>query len=197
MYGYKVFDADGNVKIIAGQLGDGTYGLAAVNDLGELVDLAALAFGQRTASVAQQDATFNTATYADLEVKTVGGGAAIVGPSVDVLIGQSGRCKVTITAQINYSTVTSNTVVGGAMSFVATGPMTVDPSDDNALMSRLWNGAGGTGAQQKFKASYQVLLEGLLPGEYTFTCKYKSLGTGSPSADAANFEDRRIWVEPF
>lgn len=187
MYGYKVFDADGNVKIIAGQLGDGSYGLAAVNDLGQLVDLAALAFGQRTAQVLTQEGTTDITDYIDL---------ATVGPSVEVLIGQSGRCKVTITAQLNYSTVTANTVVGGAMSFVATGPETVLPSDDNAIMSRLWNPPGGVGAQQKFKASYQVLLTGLLPGTYTFTCKYKSLASaGSP--DGCSFEDRRIWVEPF
>lgn len=187
-YGYKVFDADGNLKIIAGQLGDGSYGLAAVNDLGQLVDLAALAFGQRTAQVLTQEATFTTSDYVDLTT---------VGPAVTVLIGQSGRCKVTITAQINYSALGSGVVVGGAMSFLAQGPQTVEPSDDNAIMSRLFNPTGAPGVQQKFKASYQVLLEDLLPGTYTFTAKYKSLGTGSPSADAANFEDRRIWVEPF
>lgn len=195
-YGYKVFDADGTLRIVAGQLGDGSYGLAAVNDLGQLVDLATLAFGQRTASVAVQDATFNTTSYTDLEVKTAGG-AATPGPEVTVTIGQSGRCKVTISAQINFSTVTSGNVAGGAMSFHGAGPTTIEPSDDNALMFRLWNPSGDGGAQGKLKASHQVLLEDLLPGEYTFTAKYKCLSTGSPAADAANFEDRRLWVEPF
>jgi len=187
-YGYKVFDASGNVKIVVGQLGDGSYGLAAVNDLGQLVDLAALAFGQRTAQILTQEATFVTANYVDLTT---------VGPSVTVNIGQTGRCKVTITAQMNFSTVTSGFVVGAAMSFLASGPDTVEPNDDNALMARLWNPTGDGGAQGKFKSSYQVLLEDLTPGEYTFTAKYKCLSTGSPAADAANFEDRRLWVEPF
>jgi len=187
-YGYKVYDVDGNLKIVVGQLGDGSYGLAAVNDDGLLVDLAALSFGQRTAQVLTQEATFVTANYVDLTT---------VGPAVTVTIGQTGRCKVTITAQINYSTVTSGLVAGGAMSFLTSGPETIEPNDDNAIMSRLFNPTGGGGVQQKFKASYQVLLEGLTPGEYTFTAKYKCLSSGSPAADAANFEDRRIWVEPF
>lgn len=188
-YGLGVFDDDGVLKVRAGELGDGTFGLAAVNDLSQLCDLAALAFGQRTAQVLTQEGT-TTTSYADL---------ATAGPTVTALIGQSRRCKVTITAQLNYSTQTYNSFVGGAMGFEVSGQTSIAANDDNALMSRLWHAipgaAGTTGVQQKFKASYQVLLTGLNPGIHTFTAKYKSLAISNP--DGCSFEDRRIWVEPF
>lgn len=192
-----VIDDEGNPRVRVGKLDDGTYDLTAYSaDGSQTVNLAAIAFGQKTDFVATQVNVNLTANHKTTFVDLSGS----PGPTcVDVLVGSSGRCKVTISAQMNYSTQTFGNNVGGAMSFAVSGATTVAANDDNSIRSRLWNvvpGGGGVGVQQIFKASYQVLLTGLTPGLHTFTAKYKDLGSVADT-NGCNFEDRRLWVEPL
>jgi hypothetical protein len=131
--------------------------------------------------------TASNNVYVDLD------SPAEVGPLVVANVGPSGRARVTISSQMQ-STPAGGPGAKMAMSFAVTGATNRAASDETALvffMSITNSSDPIDSSNQIIKASYTHLLEGLNPGEHTFTCKYS--GNGS----TANFTDREIIVEPL
>jgi hypothetical protein len=180
-----IIDADDDIRIKIGKLDDGNYDVTAYSEDGlTTVNLAALAFGQRakyeTGNSTNTGGT--SSTYKDPD--TGPDGPTVTG----VLVGSSGRCKVTISAQMQCTTIAG---VGGklAMSFDVIGPTNI--SADNAMALVYFWGASTT-ALIVFRASYVHYLEALIPGTYSFKAKYFDQSTLT-----TNFADRLILAEPL
>src|SRR5574343_510386 len=148
----SIRDADtGLSQVEMGLLDDGTYGLAAINGPGQLVDLAALATVQATTST----------TYTDL---------ATVGPARTAPVGTTGKALVMLSSTI-ISAVGGNTA---AMSVAISGASTVAASDAYCLLAQ------ASGGSYTFSLSRAVLFTGLTAGSNTFTAKYRvSSGTAT------------------
>jgi hypothetical protein len=116
----------------------------------------------------------------------------MVGPTVTVSIGRSGRCAVTVGATIAYGSTDDGVLSqGGAISFEATGANRTPPSLDRAGRSFL----SISGIEVPFNVTHTLasttVLDGLRPGRTTFTAKYRAEG-GSPVP--VFFSDRTILV---
>jgi hypothetical protein len=187
-----VKDGDGDTQVLVGKLTNGNYGIAAINDADELVELDTLAFGIRADNVSLFETTSST-SYTDL---------ATVGPSVTVTIGTSGRAKLTLSAsvQLTVPKVPANFIkaYGAYMSYVTTGTETRSGGDPSAV-SIEWSvdtsssgesSAAYTIQQQMSRVNY---LHDLTPGVYVVTAKYKAFGL----ATNVEFGHRDLIVEPF
>lgn len=180
-HGLLVNDQNWVTLVSVGRLPDGSYGLAAVNSLGQLVKLDTICFGQKAAYDTSADATSST-SYVGLGGPTVS----------DVLIGDTGRCKVTIGCQMDYATG-AGVNAGGGMSFDVSGATTRSASNEWSLVDYINSNADPAGFQRIFRASYTHLFTDLTPGLHTFTAQYRSLVT----AKSVSFADRTLIVEPF
>lgn len=188
-WGFRVRNpVNGRDVVRAGELGDGTYGVAAINDLDQMVKFDTIAFGTKAVND-PSSGTRNDFPWAQLT-----GSAA--GPIVtDVMIGNSGRCLVTVTCDIDY-TILDNGAAGGVVSYTITGATTraaagqLSSYDDHTASTF----APGTFFHRHSqRASYASLETGLNPGLHTFTMRYASSFTGQ----IATFSDRLIIVQPF
>lgn len=184
----RVYDNLDQIRIAIGKLDDGNYDLAAYSSDGlSTVNLAQLAFGQHAAfDTTNCTVAVNSAFYGDPNTGTIG-------PSVtNVLIGTSGRAKVTISGHFDYLTAASN---DGQlfMSCQIDGATHVSASDDTALQE--YYSAGGA-AHRTISFSRTHLFTGLNPGIHTFTIKYAAEVTVGSSL-THGFSDREIFVEPF
>jgi hypothetical protein len=119
------------------------------------------------------------------------------GPEVtDVMIGSSGRCKVTISGDI-YFILYGNGARGGRMAYETTGATTRAASDYKCLS--LWyekNVGGALSTDMEVHAArgtYTIVETGLNPELHTFTAKYMSVINGT----VIEFADGVILVEPF
>jgi hypothetical protein len=120
-------------------------------------------------STPSPEATFN-APWGDL---------ATVGPAVAVTVPASGKVLLTLSALVYNSGQAT-----GEMSFEAVGPTPLSPSFDQSLTMPA---VGYT------QGSWTRLLNGLSPGSYTFTAKYRSF---SVSSGGSSYNDRQIIVIP-
>ena len=113
---------------------------------------------------------------------------ATVGPIVNVIIGKSGRARVTMSCEMVWATTGGN---GGAMMYDVDGPGThIVATSTRQLAAGFASSTGGDVA-----ASRTVIQTGLLnPGLYTFTAKYAApFGPGNN----CTFYNRVLTVEPL
>jgi hypothetical protein len=187
-----VKDNNDVITVIAGKFDNGDYGLAAINDIGQLVQLNTLAFGQKAAFNTNNGTLIGpSSTYRDLgPVGDINYGPEVTG----VLIGDSGRCKVTVSAQMQ-STFVAQDGCKCAMSFAVSGATTQAAANDRALV--IHNSLTPSTATIFWivRASYVHYIDNLNPGLHTFTAKY--VGGDIDGISVAEFSDRLILVEPF
>jgi hypothetical protein len=137
----------------------------------------------KTAQVLDDEVT-SSGSYTDL---------GAFGPTVDVMVGPSGRLSVTIGAIIGISCAGTSDGRGGFMSYqVSQGGTAIGPVDDancTALQTSYSSAPVGYTVLYYVATSRQSVLSGLTPGlVYTLTAKYKCTGA------AAEFMDRSISV---
>jgi hypothetical protein len=188
-----VIDNDGNTRIRIGKLDDGSYDITAYSVIGnQTVNLAALAFGQKAAFETGNSVRSTgglPGTYTDPD-------SGPLGPEVTgVLVGSSGRCKVTISAQMQ-ATPTGADAGKLAMSFDVNGPTTIAASNEMAMV--VYHAIQNVTDQIDyhdyiFRGSYVHYLDNLIPGTYSFRMKY----FGSSIGGNTNYADRLLLVEPF
>jgi len=149
----------------------GTNGQSLVADSGESVGLKWVSLSPAASEVvvATLEGTAS-ATYTDL---------ATGGPAVTLTVGPIGIAIVSFRAWV----VTGSSANQGRMSFAVSGANTVAAADANSIYL--------PGAQS-LQFGTSVVLSGLTPGSTTFTAKYRSAGSGSPT-----WADRAIGVVTF
>lgn len=192
-----VFNNAGQKRVEAGLLSNGDYGLAAVDTAtGNLVDLATLAFGIR-ADVVSGSASTTAGSMSDI--------AGSYGPEVFVTVGETGRCLVTVSAQIaskaqrNFSISTGSGAMGFEMVHVGTAVQWVGPSLSRAAYHEVYYDTEGQVMNVPrigfVAASTRVnLIEGIPSGLYRVTCKYIDFGD---NPEGATFSNRTLIVQPF
>lgn len=188
LYGMLVNDDNGVPQVLAGELTDGDYGLAAVNAVGQLVKLSTLAFG----IVADEVTTIENCTSLTFD------DLATPGPICDgVVIGDTGRCLVICGALLQEGS-TLPAKRGGSMSFEVSGATTVAATFENGLRLKhsddgVQNGAGTISSNNfNINVSNTTLLTGLNPGIHRFIAKYEC-GNGN----VVTFGFRQLVVIPF
>jgi hypothetical protein len=189
-----VLDNLGVTQVEMGLLSDGTYGLAAVNALGQLVPLSRLAFGVKSETVAASEATTNTSNFTDL---------ATYGPHIpNVEVGSLGRMLVIVSCKINIGGSGTIWGSGGYMSFdvinQATGVIQESASQPNGAGTWIINISSTY--QSEYTVSRTVLLGTNTPipaGIYTVVAKYLSFGVSSPGTNHAEFGRRNLTVLPY
>lgn len=183
--GIKVLDSNGDTVVEIGPLSDGGYGVSSINDVGQLVQLSTISFGQQ-ASFDTSNGSTTTNGYVDLS-------GTDPGPILNnVSIGDTGRCIVMVSAQMQATPTPASTGAKCAMSFSITGATTQAAADDRALV--VYNAVNVAGFHQFImRASYVHYLDTLNPGLHNFTAKYSSGSSGT----TASFADRLIYVQPF
>lgn len=185
-YGAMVQDLFGNAKTRFGQLdpdGDPSdsenYGLAAVNAVGEMVKLSALAFGL-TADYQSGGISVSSTSY------VTGSG----GPSVDVVIGSSRRCLVIVTCSMLVTALGGFSAIDCKMSFNITGPGGTNITiGDNAAVA--YGGADDMRASAVSMIGDTGIISLIEPGTYTFSARYRV------NAGTCSFSDRSIIVLPY
>lgn len=178
--GMEICDETGTVKVLAGELTDGDYGLAVVNDLGQLTKLGDFVFGPQ-ADYATTSTTLDSATY----INPTDG----AGPNVQVVVGETGRLLVTFGCQMTLTTASGTAPRGGAMSVYMTGANTLSTSNEYSLVFAT-NAASVT--PTIFRASYTHFFTGLNPGLTSIYCRYRT-----PYAGNCDFADRTLIAQPF
>jgi hypothetical protein len=172
-YGLTVFDPSAGTNVPAiriGQINDpnSSYGMEVVNVLGKLVTLSTLAFGIQAATAFPGATVTRLDSFADLPGQAPG-------PTVDVVVGNSGRCILIWGALMQQ--FSTNPSYGGSISFQVTGATSLSPSNDRMLtFGQSDNGISSGGSfsnNLSFKADTSYLLTGLNPGLHHITLKYQ------------------------
>ena len=179
--GLRINNTLADPQIRLGQLASAGYGLEIVEpSTGHLVNLATLAFGIRSASVAATESLTGAASaYTNL---------ATPGPAVTVEVGDTGNCIIMMGAAISPGSGTTAlmgvdisgptnrpAVAGSATDF--DGAYLFSPSSPNTISAAF---------------SRAQLQSGLLPGTYTITCKYRVAG-----ASTCFWSNRNLVAIPF
>ncbi|MEV7329568.1 hypothetical protein [Micromonospora sp. NPDC093244] len=181
--GMEICDESGNVKVLAGELTDGDYGLGLVDASGTLVKLEDFIFGPKKAEKSTPGTTTST-SYTNL---SDGAGPTLSG----VTIGELGRAIVTLTAYMEAPN--GGMALMGVLIEKSDGSFAIAPDDLDSLS--VGGGSTGTSTRVVGRSSVEIFVEGLYPGTYTFTAKYRvNPPSGSPSALFAN---RVIKVQPY
>lgn len=136
------------------------------------------------------------ASYDTNSTATSSGSASGTSPTVDVLVGKTGRLMVTVGCQIDATgaiAVTSS--CGGAMGFALSGANTMAAGSDLAVVERvvMQVSTGTCRAVITRRGSITEYLFGLNPGLTTVTAQYWS--TDAPTS--ASFADRTLIAVPF
>lgn len=172
-HGVQVFTDTGVRVARMGELESGGHGIEVIDEAnGNLVKVSTLAFGMKAQTVLNAENPGNTgSSYVDL---------ATNGPSVQVVIGSTGRCIVLLTSGVNC--------LGAgfySIGFDVSGPVNVGPTSSKAA---------GITATSTFTPSQSIagayVVEGLSPGTYTVKLKYRS-------TNSALFFERTIIVIPY
>ncbi|MBM0259761.1 hypothetical protein [Micromonospora sp. 4G55] len=172
----------GPTKVEIGELSDGDYGIAVVNEAGKLVKLEDFIFGPQKAKKTTVGQTSST-SYTNLSDG--------VGPAISsVKIGELGRAIVTLTAYMEPPP--GGMALMGVEVKRTDGSFAIAPDDFDSLS------IGGGDATQLIavngRSSVTVFIEGLFPGTYNFTAKYRVEVWNGQSAVFAN---RVITVQPY
>lgn len=188
-----VKDAAGNVRVQMGKLPDGNYDIAAFSADGlSTVNLAALAFGPVGAfDTTNCTSPINLGAWADPLTGNPG-------PSVTVNIGSSGRCKVTLSAYLDYTVLPVVSPNGAQlnMTYLATGANTIAATIERAVGDYLTDVSNTTAFHRVARIGRTNYHSGLNPGSTTFKCVYLAqVDVGSTLTHG--FADRSIIVEPF
>lgn len=179
--GLRVGDLFGVAKVVVGQLNPagGTvtdnYGIALVNDSGELTKLHDFVFGPKTHRVAP--VTNVTNVY-----PTWGfGSGAPWGPDLfNFVVGETGRVMITLSATVEAN---ANTCIMGLKITPAVGPA-FDLTLEDCLIV-------GAGAYLEMGLSRTVFIDNLAPGAYHFESQYAVTGgTGF-------FRSRSLFIQPY
>jgi len=185
-YGMRVSDLFNDTKVLIGQLDPAggfateNYGIALQNPAGELVKLENFIFGP-TKNIKSSVGSTASTTFTDLSDGT---GPQIAG----IIIGDTGRAIVTLSAYMEPAS--------GDM-----GLMGVEITDEFANLTQaaaeldslsLGGGSSSSLTSVTGRASVQVFVDGLAPGWYAFTAKYKVLGLGT-----GLFANRIMVVQPY
>lgn len=183
-------DAKVGLLVIESTLGTTSYAIngrfVTPNTPAAAAAVSLLSATTRTATVPTSEST-SSSSYTDLTTP---------GPILSgVTVGPSGRCLVTVGAEIQASASSGSVVQTGAgfMSYEVAGATAVAAADSRA--AQLWvaydNGAAvfATTINGRSGASRTTLLEGLTPGLHTFKALYKRNG-----AAAATFVERNLTV---
>jgi hypothetical protein len=185
---FTVKDASGNTVVALGKnAATGAYTVQSISPAGAgLVELHQVSFGQGIAVVSAQESITGPAVWVDL---------ATIGPSVTVLVGTTGRVKVTISSYIRSDTTGTGAgaTIGGEVGVALTGA-NVQAVDGSQVLTHIISMPGGTDSITIFslQASLTYYITGLTPGSTTFTCKYFA-----PSANSSTFGNRSLVVEPY
>lgn len=123
---------------------------------------------------------------------------ATPGPAATLAVGASGRVLVTLSATLEYEAPRGAGLDsgGGMMGFEVSGANTLVPFLSRALIGRIEYSSSqvptfDTDLRAQLSASRVVLLEGLNPGETTFTAQYAQTGSGG----SVEFSNRVIAVQ--
>ena len=190
-FGQDVFNPAGNRLLRSGQLADGDVGMAVFNTSGVeqarfnaqgvsvvrsgvRTNLADYIFGEQHQHISDFETT-TSATFTDL---------ATVGPSVTVVVGPSGRVRLTGGASAEADTAAGG--YGAEISFVASGANTIGDTVLTWLFATAGSSIGGG-------ISSGRILSGLAPGPTTFRLRYRKVF----SATQAGFRDRWLTVQPL
>lgn len=109
-----------------------------------------------------------------------------VGPDVTVVVGDSGKLLVGISAVMAASTI-SGTNAQPQMSYELSGANTVSADGDHSIRDAVQE------TVQQGAQGVVILHTGLNRGSTTITAKYRC-GDGS---DTVTFQDRRLWAQPL
>lgn len=181
----------GATQVEMGLLSDGTYGLAAVNALGQLVPLSRLAFGVKSEQLNNSEWTSNTSDFTDLPT---------YGPYVtDVEVGPLGRLIIILSCGINIGGSGTVWGAGGYMGFdmvnQATGVNFWTASQ--SVSCHYW----ALGLPSLYQGSASIsrcfLMTNIPAGVYSLITKYLSFGVSSPGTTHAEFFRRNITVLPY
>lgn len=187
--GLKVYDDEGVLQVQVGKLPNGNYGIGALNTSGsELVELNTIALGLQVDTVWSTQST-TSSSMTDL---------ATYGPSVTVEVGSSGRCVITLGAQMSYTVPGGLAINTGAayMGFEINGPggAYIGPDYFSDLYRYdMVSGTSNFDIDREVSGTREFILEGIYPGTYTFTAKYM---TGLIGA-TATFGQRVIKAQPY
>jgi len=176
-----VRDDTGATVVEIGRLGDGSFGLAAVNGAGQISRLSDFVFGPAS-QVIDLDEGCTSSDWGDL---------ATFGPSVTVDIGQTGRALIFSTISVFWQDVTPDAFDGAYATLVASGANTIAPDNINRVGSTVQVG-GTTFTEYSVTASRFVFLTGLNEGPTTFWLQYKTA-----PGKSCSFDHRGLGVFPY
>ena len=116
-------------------------------------------------------------------------------PSLDVIVGGTGRLMVTIGCQMDYNTPsTTSGGWGGRMGVTLSGANSIGADPGRALVfRRSHTQVAAFTASSIDRASYTHFYTGLTPGLTTITCQYSRTDGASPLSVA----DRTLVVMPY
>lgn len=191
-YGMTVFGPDGLPKVRLGEINSPyeSHGLEVQNVLGQLVSLSTLAFGiqvdQRHPGSASVTDPGLTGNWIDI----TGGLTPGAGPTVNVVVGNSGRCLVLWGAFMQQ--FADNFSYGGSVAFQVSGATSIAPNTPTGTYLRIGQSGNGlidtsttpdtSSNQHSFRVATMHMLTGLNPGLHTITLKYK-VNASSPSSE--------------
>lgn len=189
----NVVDSASVTKVEAGLLSDGSYGLAAVNEFGQLVPLSRLAFGLKY-DFKPDLVTYSSTAYGNPTDEATS--AIVLGPTVEnVWVGDLGIALVLLSVRIHVGHDLNTPVTGieGYMSFeVKNASGTVVSAPDDAYAANFGWSASNTDESYYATVSVVIPITGLAPGFYRIEAKYRSIDGG-----LIRFERRSLTVFPF
>lgn len=192
-YSMLVRDLFGEAKVVIGQLepdgGDGTsnYGIALVNPAGELVKLHDFIFGPVVSKV---DGFILVHDNINWTGSTPASGI--------VTIGDTGRCMVTVSCEMDLSTASPPPgFIGGLMSYRywhwnGSDWDLVEDGDADRSFSQVFSNSSG-GFSLISRGSFVNFHDDLEPGDYIFEACYQT----SDTLTGASFSVRRLIVQPY
>lgn len=184
-HGIQVYKDDGTRVARMGELASGDEGIEVVGDLGELVRVSTLAFGTQAASVATNQDRIGTA-FGDM---------ITVGPSVNVVVGNTRRMLVGVSAWCNTGSSAGPSIgIAAACGFDVAGPSAYFRAASFFESVRVNTNPQSGADFTAIGATKFVLVSGLpVAGTYTVTAKYSS----QSATLGAQFSDRHLIVIPY
>lgn len=192
--GLKVYDELDNVTAVVGQVAVDDYGIALINNIGQLVRLSDLIFGIQQTSDDSSGVMSVDFPYGDLDDGTTG-------PFIDVVVGETGRLMAIMTCSVYWSVSSVGTLcgVGGRFSVELTGANSLPAGQTHSggYSEAIQLSAGTFTRSGSWKGTAAYYYTGLNPGLTRLTMKYakgydSSFGTGT-----CTFSERSVAGFPY